>query len=103
MKKLCNWIILARGRAAAVTPAVLAMSLAACATTVQPEDIKEARIVQPIEVSASRVDKVSVRPGQDIPQTLSPMTIFTAEDLHGSGHRDIGSALQSLSPFAGGR
>ncbi|MBA3563059.1 MAG: hypothetical protein H0W33_03440 [Gammaproteobacteria bacterium] len=101
MKNLCNGILSVRGRAAT---SVLAMTLAACAATLQPEDINEtAHAVQPIEVSASRVDKVSVRPGRDIPQTLSPMTIFTAEDIHGSGYRDIGSALQSLSPFVGGR
>lgn len=102
MKNLCNWIILARGRAAAVTPGLLAMTLAACATAVQPEDINEARIVQPIEVSASRVDKDSIRPGRDTPQTLSPMVIFTSEDLNGTGTRDIGRALQMLSPFVGG-
>lgn len=104
MKNLCNRIISARGRVAVVMPGVLAMTLAACATTVQPEDIDEAaRVVQPIEVSASRVGKVRVRPGREIPQTLSPMTIFTPEDLQGTGHSDIGSALQTLSTFPGGR
>lgn len=101
MKNLRIRIVRARGRAVA---GVLATALAACAATPQPEDIIEAaRVVQPIEVSSSRLDRVSVRPGHEIPQTLSPMTIFTTEDLHGTGHRDIGSALQSLSPFAGGR
>ncbi|MGH8496369.1 MAG: hypothetical protein ACREVN_09560 [Gammaproteobacteria bacterium] len=82
---------------------MLSMALAACATAFEPADIKEAaHPVQPIEVSASRVDKDTIRPGRDIPQTLSPMVIFTSEDLYGTGYRDIGRALQNLSPFVGG-
>lgn len=96
-------IFQAHGRAAA---GVLAMSLAACATTatsIEPADINEAAVTpQPIEVSASRIDKDRIRPGRDIPETLSPMVIFTSEDLYGTGHRDIGTALQTLSPFVGG-
>jgi hypothetical protein len=80
--------------------AALAASLAACATVPEPADINAARYEQaPIEVSSSRLGKVSFRPGREIPQTLSPMTVFTSRDLQETGYSDIASALRSLSPF----
>jgi hypothetical protein len=80
--------------------AALAASLAACATVPEPADINAARYEPaPIEVSSSRLGKVSFRPGREIPQTLSPMTVYTSRDLQETGYSDIASALRSLSPF----
>lgn len=85
---------------ARITLAALAASLAACASVPEPNDINEAAYEQaPIEVSSSRLGKVKFRPGREIPQTLSPMTVFTARDLQETGHTDIASALRVLSPF----
>ncbi|HUO81350.1 MAG TPA: hypothetical protein VM616_00660 [Gammaproteobacteria bacterium] len=88
------------GRSLRATITAFAASLAACATVPEPEDINEARYEPaPIEVSSSRLGKVSFRPGREIPQTLSPMTVYTSRDLQESGYSDIASALRSLSPF----
>ncbi|CAN5248138.1 hypothetical protein BH24PSE2_BH24PSE2_23080 [soil metagenome] len=80
-----------------------ALALGACAT-VAPENFKQSEpIVQPVDVSASRLDRDRVRPGRDIPQTLSPVTVITPEDAYGNGYTDLRRALQFLSPFTGGR